>query len=818
MVPFKLLAETHILSSDSQREQRIQRLRNQILAAKGRKGEYVGYVCIERARLVTQSYRETEGQPEVIRRAKALRNVLEGMPVYILPDELIVGQVASKHRSVEVFPENSVDWLETELDLIETRSQDRFLIPPEVKKELRESIIPYWKGKTLQDYVDSSMPEDTWFYRKNAGVFFMQLHERGGMGHVIPNYARALSTGLDGLIAGVNDLINQIDLSRPKGLSDIAKVQYLQAARIALQAASIFIERYADEAQRLAAQEAGPGRKDELLKIARVCRKIAHYPAETWWEALQLLWFLHIIIQLEMDGVSISVGRFDQYALKYLRSDPSYNPDGLEEAQELLEAFFVKFNEVLKLWDYDSATTHAGFPMGQNLTVGGVDAYGNDATNELTYMCLEAYEHVHLFQPALTLRIHRNTPQELFLRGLEVIRLGGGMPQLANDEVIIPSLLSRGVSLDDARNYAPVGCLENATDTNLARSTWGARIGGFYSLPRPVELALHNGVDPLTGLQVGPQTGDATTFTTFDQLMEAVRKQDEFFAAHMAKESNILDYVHSTYRPTPFLASLLDGCLESGLDPSAGGAYYNWSGVLAASSATAGDMLYAIKHLVFDTRKISMKEIIEALKANWEGYEHLRQKCLRVVKYGNDQDEVDAVHRARMASYYDALEKNRTPRGGTFHPGVISGCRYIKFGKLMGATPDGRKAREPLADGVAPISGFDLKGPTAVVKSVAKLDHIRLTGGVTFNLKISPGMVDDRAGLLKWMELTKTYFEMGGMQIQYNIVSRAVLEDAQKHPEKHQDLIVRVAGYSAFFNELSREVQDTIIARTEHTF
>lgn len=818
LLDIKRLSEKRILSDESSQRKRIKRLRNQILANKGKKGEYVGYVCVERARIVTQAYQETEGHPEVMRRAKATKKILEEIPVYILPDELIVGQVASKHRSVEIFPEHTIDWLEAELDLIETRTQDRFIVPPELKKELREKIIPYWKGKTLQDRVESSIPEDTWFIRKNAGVFFFQTHERSGMGHVIPNYNKVLSIGLEGMISEVDQLLAEIDLSRPKGLDDIAKVQYLKAAKISLKAAIRFAERYAEEAERLALAQTDKDRKRELLEIARVCRKVPRYPAANWWEALQALWFIHIIFQLESDGVSITVGRFDQYMLHFLRNDISNKVINWEQAQELLEALFIKFNEPLKLWDYDSATTHSGFPMGQNLTVGGVDHYGNDITNELTYMCLEAYEHVHLFQPAVTLRIHRDTPRELFLRGLEVIRLGGGIPQLANDEVLIPSLLARGVSLEDARNYAPVGCLENSTDTNLAHSTWGARIGGFYSLPRPVELALHNGRDPITGLQVGPQTGDLSEFANFEELLEAVRKQDEFFAHHMAIESNILDYVHSTYRPTPFLAAFLDGCLESGKDPSAGGAYYNWSGVLAASSATAGDILYTIKHIVFDTRQVTLKTIREAILANWEGYEELRRQCLNVAKYGNDIDEVDRVHRWRMSSYYDALDKQSTPRGGTFIPGLISGCRYVKYGKLMGATPDGRKAGEPLSDSIAPTCGADIKGPTAAVKSVAKMDHIRLTGGVTYNLKLSPGMVEERAGLVKWMDMIKTYFEMGGMQIQCNIVSKTTLLDAQKNPERHQDLIIRVSGYSAFFNELSREVQDTIIARTEHLF
>lgn len=751
----------------------------------------------------------------VLRRAKATYKLMEKMPVYILPDELIVGQVASKHRSVEVFPENAVAWLDEELDIIQTRPQDRFIVTEDVKRELREEIIPYWRGHTLQDMVESSMPEDTWFVRQNAGVFFMQLHERGGMGHVIPNHRKVVEEGMEAMISDIDKMISEIDLSQPENLHTICRYQYLQAAKLSLEGAILFAERYAAEAEKMAASETDPDRKAELLEIARACRQVPRKPARNWHEALQAIWFVHIIVQIEMDGVSISFGRMDQYLINILEKDLASSGISLVHAQELLEAFFIKTNEPLKLWDADSSTTHAGFPMAANIAIGGVDRYGDDVTNLLTYMCLEAYEHVHLFQPNLTLRIHRGTPNDLFIRGLEVVRLGGGLPQLCNDEITIPSLMARGVSLEDARNYAPIGCLEHGTDTNMAHSCWGAKIGGFYSLPRTVELAMHNGKDPLTGIQLGPKTGDPRRFKTFAEFQEAVVQQDAFFSRHMAISSNILDYVHTNFRPTPFLGALLDGCLETGLDPSAGGAYYNWSGVLASSNGTAGDICYAIKHLVFDTKQVTFDELLKAINANWEGYEDLRRTCINIPKYGNDNDEVDAVNKWRMDVYYDAMDRQKTPRGGTFIPGLIGGCRYIKFGKFMGATPDGRCAGDYLSDSIAPIAGVDVKGPTAVVKSVAKVDHMRLTGGVTYNLKMTPGLVNDREGLIKWMWLVKTYFECGGMQIQFNIVSKETLQDAQIHPEKHQDLIVRVSGYSAFFNELSREVQDSIIARTE---
>jgi len=809
------LQQQRILSESSPQEQRIQRLRHQILSNKGEKGEYVGHLCIERARIVTKSYKETEGQPMVLRRAKATRRLMEEMPVYILPDELIVGQVASKHRSVEVFPENAVAWLDDELDLIQARPRDRFIVSEKIKKELREEIIPYWRGQTLQDMVEASIPEDTWFARQKAGVFFSQSHERGGIGHVIPNYRRVAEEGLESLISNIDRMLTEIDLSQPDSMQDIQRYQYLQAARISLEGALVFSERYAKEARRMADTESDAERRAELLEIARVCDRVPRLPAQSWREALQAIWFIFIIIQIEMDGLSISFGRFDQYLLHFLEDDLSAEVISLEEAQELLEGFFVKINEPLKLYDNESTTIHAGFPMTPNLVIGGVNRYGDDVTNTLTYMCLEAHEHVHLPSPNLTQRIHRATPNELFVRALEVIRLGGGLPQLCNDDVAASSLMSRGVSLEDARNYAPIACLELGTDTNMAHSCWGAKNGGFYGLPRTVELAMRNGKDPLTGIQVGPQTGDPRTFKTFAEFQEAVVRQDEFFCHHMAIESNIVDYVHATFRPTPFLGSLLDGCLESGKDPSAGGAYYNWSDIQSSSSGSAGDICYAIKHLVFDTKQVTFDTLLKALDADWEGYEDLHRTCMNIPKYGNDNDEVDAINKWRMSVFYDAIYRQKTPRGGTFIPAVIGGCRYIKFGRLMGATPDGRKARENLSDSIAPIAGADLKGLTSVVKSVAKVDHLRLTGGITFNSKLMPGLVEDREGLIKWMWLIKTYFECGGMHVQFNIVSEETLHDAQLHPEKHQDLMVRVSGYSAFFNELSREVQDSIIARTE---
>lgn len=807
-----LLFERAILKPGMSEYERIQKQREEIIKADR-------YLCIERAKIVTKSYKETEGLSMPIRRAKALEKILKEMSVYILDGELLVGMPSSRLRGAEFFPEMSIYWLEEEIDTFSTRTQDPHLVLEEDKKVLREEIFPYWRGKDFYSIFNKNLPEEIKHSRDKGGVFTILIHERAGLGHVVPNYRNILEKGFLNIIDEIDENIKSLSLDSPDSQEIYEQLDYWNAMKICCNAAIDFAKRYADEAERLAKKEKDQKRKNELLEIARVCRKVPANPAKTWHEALQSLWFCQLIPQIESNVHSISLGRFDQYMYPYLIKDLENGSISKVEAQELLESLFLKLNHPSFLTDKEFGMYTPGYIVFQNLTVGGMNENGIDATNELSYMCLEAYAHVHLHQPNFSVRLHKGTPDDFLMRVLEVVKLGGGMPQLLNDDVFVVSMLSRGVSLKDARNYAPHGCEENQPDANLGPDTWGRGYGGYFNLPKTVELALNNGINPLNGEQVGLQTGDPATFNNFEQLLEAVSKQDEYFMSVISFENNLLDIYHAKYAPIPFLATLLPSCIKKGKDPSKGPCHYNWCGILGIAPATAGDSLTTIKKLVFDDKKITMKQLLEALKNNWKGYEDIRKMCLEVPKYGNDIDYADTILSKRMTIWFDAVEKYSTARGGKIHPAVVPVTANMPFGAVTGATPDGREKGKWLSDSIAPINGFDIKGPTATMKSAGKIDQVRMTGGVVFNQKFSPSAVETEEGMRRWADLIRTYFGyLGGAQVQFNIVSKETLLAAQEKPEKYKDLVVRVAGYSGLFVELSKDLQDSIIERTEQSW
>lgn len=805
--------EDAILKKGMPQFERIDKMRSQIINTDR-------YLCVERAKLITDSYKETEGYNMTYRRAKGLEKLLTEMSVYILPGELLVGMPSAKLRGAEFFPEMAIYWLEDELDIFSTREADPHHVLEEDKKILREQVFPYWRGKTFRDTVEKTIPDWIKNPRDNGGVYSLLIHERAGLGHVIPKYTMVLEKGLLGIKKEIEEYMASIELASPNNQDVYDRINYWEAMIIGIDAAVKFAERYAREAERLAADEKDIKRSHELLKIAEVCRRVPAYPAKSWHEALQSIWFCQLIPQIESNVHAVSPGRFDQYMMPYLAHDLESGAISETDAQELLECFFLKLNHPSFLTDSEFGSYTPGYIVFQNLTVGGVDTHGNDATNKLSYMCLEAFAHVHLHQPNFSVRLHKRTPDEFFTKTMEVVKLGGGMPQLLNDEQMIPSFLNRGVSLEDARNYAPHGCEENQPDPNFSdRDTWGRGFGGYMNMPKMIELALNNGINPMTGIQVGPKTGDATKFTDFEQLFEAVEKQDQFFMNVIATENNMLDVLHARYAPITFLATLLPSCIREGKDPSNGPCYYNWGGLFMIAAANSGDSLTAIKKLVFDDKKITMQQLLDALKNNWVGYENIRKMCLESPKYGNDDDYADSIIRRRLQSWYDTVESFSYARGGKFHPGCAPVTANLAFGEITGATPDGRQSGSWLADGISPINGMDVKGPTATMKSVGKIEQIRLTGGVVFNQKFSPTAVESEDGMRKWMDLTRTYFDLlDGAQVQYNIVSRDTLLNAQKRPNDYKDLVVRVAGYSGLFVELKKNLQDSIIERTEQDF
>ncbi len=765
-------------------------------------------ICVERAKLITASYKETEAEPIYIRRAKALDKILTEMTIFIQEDELIVGNQATKPRSSPIFPEFSCKWLEDELDRLEKRSGDVFLISEEKKQTLRE-LFAYWDGKTTNERAAALMTQEA-KDAQTGGVFTVGNYFFNGVGHISVDYGQVLAVGLEGIIAEAEAEMARLDVTDPDQLK---KMHFLRAVVIANKAVIKFAERFAKEAERLAATEKNRERKAELEEIARICYKVPANPAETFWEALQSFWFVQLTIQLESNGHSISPMRFDQYMYPYYRA--SEDKMSMEDLQELLDLLWIKFNEINKVRDEGSTKAFGGYPMFQNLIVGGLTRNGEDATNELSFMCLQASANTKLYQPSISIRIHDRTPDSLYMKALEVSRVGLGMPAYYSDRIIIPGLLSRGLTREDARDYGIIGCVE----PQVGGKTEGWHDAAFFNMAKVLELALNDGFCPQCKMQLGPKTGDLTSFNSFDDVMEAYKQQMEYFVKLLIISDNAVDIAHGERAPLPFLSSLVADCLVKGKSLQEGGAHYNFTGPQGVGVANVGDSLAAIKKLVFEEKAVSLTELKEVLATDFEGAEDVRQMLLnRAPKFGNDNEYADELAREGALIYCDQVEKYHNPRGGQFQPGLYPVSANVPLGTMVGATPDGRKAGTPLADGVSPVSGRDNLGPTAAVKSVAKLDHQIASNGTLLNQKFHPNALKDEQGLRNLKAVTETLFTGGGLHVQYNVVSRETLLDAQKHPENYRGLVVRVAGYSAFFTALDPALQNDIIARTEQVF
>jgi formate C-acetyltransferase len=791
----------HVLEPGTPEYERGQFLRGRVITVDP-------HICIERARLVTESYRETENEPVLIRRARAFDRILRGISVYILDRELIVGHQASTQRSAFLFPEFAVEWIDREIDTFETRGQDRFIVPGEVRRRFREDILPYWRGRTLTDHLMAHLSEEIRLQRFVATVFSVGLHEDGGLGHVALDYRKVLTRGVEGIKEEIRERMEGLVLWKPE---DYQKKLFYESALMMCDSAIAFAGRYARRAREMATDEPDTARREELEAVAAVCERVPRYPARGFHEALQSFWFVQLLPQIYDNGVSISPGRFDQYMYPYYAGDLASGRLTREKAQELLEACWVKFTEPIKVYCAADAAFHAGYPMGQNLCVGGVAPDGLDAVNDLTYRCLESHSHMLLMQPNFSARMHQGSPHEYLMTVCEAVKLGNGMPQITNDEVFVTALTGIGVPIEEAREYVPVGCVENAPV-----NTWGRSNGGYINLTKILELALNDGVCRITGEQMGPRTGDPRAFTSFDQVVGAYKEQMRHAVRTLATWDNLIDMIHAQLMPTPFISTVVGDCIEKGMDVTGGGARYNWTGPLGVGIANAGDSLHAVGKAVFEDRTVSMDELLSALDSDFEGREDLRQILLnKVEKYGNDIPAVDRMVKLATDIYLDELKNYRTYRGGPFVGSLLPVASYVAFGMSTGATPDGRRARERLADGISPTAGADHKGPTAVFKSVCTIDHRRCPNGVIFNQKINPSTISTREGMIKFAGLIRSYLQLGGGHIQFNIVSADVLKDAQKNPDKHRGLVVRVAGYSAFFHELHRDVQDSIIARTE---
>ncbi|MDL2252469.1 glycyl radical protein [Ruminococcaceae bacterium OttesenSCG-928-I18] len=782
--------------------ERCQRLRDRVIQVEP-------YFCTERAVLLTESYKQTEGEHMMLRRAKALDHILRNMKVYILSDELIVGHQAPKQRSGNVFPEYAVQWIYDEIDEFETRPADKFILSDEDRRVFMEELYPYWKGRTLHDRMMAMIPEDTKLQRFDAMVFAIGHHETGGFGHVVIDHERILQKGFKGIRTEIEQKLAEMRLDESNAWK--RKIFY-DSCLIIIDAIIAFAHRYADLAVQMAGEETDEGRRKELLAIADNCRYIPENPPATFWQACQVVWFNQLILQINDNGTSYTPGRFDQYMFPFYAQDLGRGAPKAQ-LQEVLEAFWIKLTEPVKLFAGADSIINVGQPTGQNISIGGLSPEGEDATNDLSYRCLEASLHLRLMQPNFTVRMHKGTPQSLLMRAIEAIKMGSGMPQLTNDHTFTEAMLKLGVSLEDAREYVPVGCMET-----MPKNTWGRANGGFLNLTKVLELALSDGRCRITGKQVGPKTGDARTFTSMEQIKEAYEKQMAHSVTHNAIENNLIDLVHEEIAPIPLVSLFVDNCVERGVDATSGGAKYNWTSVLGIGVANAGDALMGIQQAVFDEKLVTMEELIDALDNDFEGNEPLRQYLLnRVPKYGNDLPEVDGYVRYATDVFFDELARHRSYLGGPFVGSLISISAYVPFGEKTGATPDGRLSGSAIADSISPMNGVDLNGPTAAMKSALAIDHTRCGNGLIFNQKFTPGPLQSKEGMEKFASLIRSYINLGGAQIQFNIVDGDTLRAAKADPQKYRGLVVRVAGYSAFFHELCEDIQDTIIARTEYS-
>ncbi|MDR2078887.1 MAG: glycyl radical protein [Treponema sp.] len=786
------------------------------------------HVCTERAKITTDTYRANMDQPMVLRRALMYRNVLAGMSIFIEPQTLLAGNQASGNRSAPIFPEYAMDWVVDELDRFDKRDGDRFYITGENKRILRE-IAPFWEHNTVKDRGLAAMPESAKVFY-DLGIIKAEGNITSGDAHVAVNYRRMLSKGLRDCKERAERQLAALDLTDYRNL---AKSYFYRAVIITVDATAAFAGRYADLAEETARGEENPKRRAELLEMSRVLRRVPYEPAESFYEALQSLWLVHLCLQIESNGHSLSYGRMDQYLYPYYAKDLAGGKITEEGADELLTNLWLKTFTINKIRSWSHTRFSAGSPLYQNVTVGGQildpgSPAARDAVNPLSFLILRSVAQTRLPQPNLTVRYHKGLDDRFMGECIEVVRLGFGMPAFNSDEVIIPSFIEKGVKKEDACDYSAIGCVEVAVP-----GKWGYRCTGmsFLNFPKSLLIALNGGVDPKSGIALpgsGPFSGSGgphfRDMKSFDEVMEAWDRVIRDFTRQCVIIDSVADTVLERDTADILCSALCDDCIERGLNLKEGGAVYDFISDLQVGIANLADSLAAIKKCVFEDKSIGAAELWDALMADFEGprNEEIRSLLLAAPKYGNDDDYVDLLVRKAYDVYIDEMKKYRNTRfgrgpiGGLYYAGTSSISANVPQGAGTLATPDGRKAGEPLAEGCSPSHAMDRKGPTAVFKTVSKLPIREITGGVLLNQKLNPQMLEKEEDRKKLVSLIRTFFNrLDGFHVQFNVVSRATLLDAQVHPERHRDLIVRVAGYSAFFNVLSRETQDDIIGRTE---
>lgn len=790
--------------------ERMQAFREEVLDEKP-------YIDAERALLATEAYEQNKNQPKVMQRALMLKNILANMSVYIEDRTLIAGNQATKNCNAPIFPEYTMKFVMDELDKFEKRDGDVFYITEETKEQLR-SIAPFWENNNLRAKGEALLPDEVSVFME-TGVFGMEGKLNAGDAHLAVNYGKMLSEGLAGYEQRTRDLKASLDLTDP---ASIDKYVFYKAVLIVIDAVRQFAARYAKLAENLAAKEPDAKRKAELLEMARICAKVPYEPAESFREAVQAVWFIQLILQIESNGHSLSYGRFDQYMFPYYKKDMDAGKIAQEEALELLTCLWIKTLTVNKIRSQAHTLSSAGSPMYQNVTIGGQTTDKKDAVNDLSFLVLKSVAQTRLTQPNLTVRYHKNLNKAFFDECVEVMKLGFGMPALNNDEIIIPSFIRWGVKEEDAYNYSAIGCVETAVP-----GKWGYRCTGmsYINFPRVLLCAMNNGVDMTSGKRFTKGYGYFKDMESYEELLSAWDKTVREMTRYSVIVENAIDKASERDVPDILCSALTDDCIGRGKTIKEGGAVYDFISGLQVGIANMADSLAAIKKLVFEEKKITTGELWDAILDDFQSPESKRIQDMLIheaPKYGNDDDYVDNLVVEAYDSYLDEIKKypntryQRGPIGGIRYGGTSSISANVGQGVGTMATPDGRHAHEPLAEGCSPAHNADKNGPTAVFKSVAKLPTEKITGGVLLNQKMTPQILAKEENKQKLEMLIATFFNrLHGYHVQYNIVSRETLLDAQAHPEKHKDLIVRVAGYSAFFNVLSKATQDDIIGRTE---
>ena len=777
------------------------------------------YIDAERAVLATQAYKENQNQPRVMVRALMLQKILENMSIYIEDKSLIAGNQATKNKNAPIFPEYTMKFVMNELDLFEKRDGDVFYITEETKQQLRD-ISPFWENNNLRARGEALLPDEVSVFME-TGVFGMEGKLNAGDAHLAVNYERILAEGLKGYEERTKKLKAALDFTKPESID---KNVFYKAVLIVIDAVHTFANRYSKLAQDMALTEADAKRKEELLEISRICTKVPYEPASSFREAVQAVWFIQLILQIESNGHSLSYGRFDQYMYPYYKKDMENGSLSEESALELLTCLWIKTLTVNKVRSQAHTLSSAGSPMYQNVTIGGQTTDKKDAVNELSFTVLKSVAQTRLTQPNLTVRYHANLNKKFFDECIEVMKLGFGMPALNNDEIIIPSFINWGVKEEDAYNYSAIGCVETAVP-----GKWGYRCTGmsYINFPRVLLCAMNNGVDLTSKKRFTKGYGYFTEMETYEDLLAAWDKTVREMTRYSVIVENAIDKASERDVPDVLCSALTDDCIGRGKTIKEGGAVYDFISGLQVGIANMADSLAAIKKLVYEEKKITKQQLWDAILDNFQSPENKKiQEMLieEAPKYGNDNDYVDNLVVEAYDSYLDEIKKYPNTR---YQRGPIGGIRYggpssisANVGQGMGtiATPDGRNAFEPLAEGCSPAHNADKNGPTAIFKTVSKLPTEKITGGVLLNQKMTPQMLSTEENKQKLEMLIRTFFNrLHGYHVQYNIVSKETLIDAQKHPEKHKDLIVRVAGYSAFFNVLSKKTQDDIIGRTEQT-